>query len=465
MPQPAPFGVLRRLVVPRPGSALAALTDAHDARPRASFATARGWWWAALIVALFFWMSNPLVFVPTYYTDLSVARWWVVIVALISLPWLRMPRIPWPWLLFLGLGLLSRFWTVDVFHTFVTNTVYLQIAAISVVVAANCEPLVVSWAMGVGGVVVVGLSMYAHHLELPGASNTLIGGADFTGIGTNENILAYTLAIALAAMWAAGRQRTRGLQVARLAAMAVNAYGIWLAGSGTGYLTVVALLVTGLVVVEWPRVSTLGHRVLIGIVVGAVVAVSFGLWLIAAVLDKDVLTVSGRVPFWQATISATLDEAPFLGSGWGAVWEHPWDPAAPNDVALAIYTRAGFALPHGHNFFIDVLPELGLVGLAVVLLMIGWCVREVRRCGVHAGTPDPVTGRLILMVLVSLLVSGITEPMFTVPLGWWSLTMVVTLAGQRTPQRTPQRAAPAARRSAPGRRRASRGARVARRRG
>ena len=38
--------------------------------------------------------------------------------------------------------------------------------------------------------------------------------------------------------------------------------------------------------------------------------------------------------------------------------EHPWDLTVPNDVTRDIYERAGFALPHGHNFFVDVLPEL-----------------------------------------------------------------------------------------------------------
>jgi O-antigen ligase len=453
MPQHALAGAARRLTAPRPGTALAALTHWHDARPRASFATARGWWWAALVAALFFWMSNPLVFVPTFYTDVGIARIWVMVVAALSLPWLRLPRVPWPWLLFVGLGLLSRFWTIDEFHTFVTNSVYLQVAAMAVVVAANCEPLVVSWGLGMGGVVVVVLSLHAHHLELPGASNTLIGGADFTGIGTNENILAYTLALALAAMWAAGRQRHRGLQLVRLLTMVVHAYGIYLAGSGTGYLTVIAVLVTALAIVEWPRLGALGHRVLLGVLAGAVVSVAFGLWLVVAVLDKQVSTLSGRVPFWRATIDVSLDEAPFLGSGWGAVWEHPWDPAAPNDVADEIYTRAGFPLSHGHNLFLDVLPELGLVGVAVALLMVAYAVREVRRCGLHEGAPDPVAGRLVLMVLVALLVSGITEPMLTVPLGWWSLTMVVTLARQRAGSRAV---------SAVGGRRARRGARVAR---
>ena len=432
MPQHALTGASRRLAAPRPGSALEALTTWLDARPRASFATARGWWWAALVAALFFWMSNPLVFVPTFYTDVGIARVWVLAVVVLSLPWLRLPRVPWPWLLFVGLGLLSRFWTINEFHTFVSNTVYVQVAAMAVVVAASCSPLVVSWGMGAGGVSVVVLSLYAHHLELPGASNTAIGGADFTGIGTNENILAYTLAVALAAMWAAGRQRHRGAQVLRLVAMAVLAYGIYRAGSGTGFTTVVALLVTGLVVVEWPRLASFGRRRLLRLASAAVVAVAAGVWVIAVVLDKQVSSFSGRVPFWQAIISATLDRAPILGSGWGAVWEHPWDPTPPNDAALDIYERAGYPLVHGHNFFLDVMPELGLAGVAVALLMVAYAVRQVRRCGLHAGAADPVTGRLVLMVLVALLVSGITEPMLTVPLGWWSLTMVVALTVQRT---------------------------------
>jgi hypothetical protein len=37
-----------------------------------------------------------------------------------------------------------------------------------------------------------------------------------------------------------------------------------------------------------------------------------------------------------------------------------------------------------------------------------------------------------VLCLVSLLVSGITEPMLTVPLGWWTLVLVTSLTRQRT---------------------------------
>jgi hypothetical protein len=63
--------------------------------------------------------------------------------------------------------------------------------------------------------------------------------------------------------------------------------------------------------------------------------------------------------------------------------------------------------------------------------MLAYAFREVRRCGLHSGAADPLSGRLILLVVVSLLAAGITEPMLVVPLGWWSFALVVALPRQR----------------------------------
>ncbi|WP_416954726.1 hypothetical protein ACNKF0_21065 [Nocardioides sp. T5] len=62
-------------------------------------------------------------------------------------------------------------------------------------------------------------------------------------------------------------------------------------------------------------------------------------------------------------------------------------------------------------------------------------MREIVRSGLHDGRADPGAGRLTLLVLVALLVSGITEPMLTVPLGWWSLLLVTALSRQRVVRR------------------------------
>ena len=76
------------------------------------------------------------------------------------------------------------------------------------------------------------------------------------------------------------------------------------------------------------------------------------------------------------------------------------------------------------------MPELGLVGLTMAVIMVGYSAFAIRQCGLRTG-PDPTAGRLVLFVTVALMVNGITEPMLTVPLGWWAFALVVVTAGQR----------------------------------
>ncbi len=413
----------------RPRPVLRALARWHDERPRADLTDARGWLMGALVAATFFWMSNPVVFIPSFYLALGQALIWTKVVVVVSLVWLRFPRVPWPWLAFVALAYLSQLWTRDDFHTDVSDIVYLELTTLAVLVAANSAPRVVAWGLGAGGCAVVGLSLYAYAHQVPGSVNVYYGG--IAGVGSNENILSYVLAVSLAAVLAIGLPEGLLARLAWLAMLVVHAYGLLRANAGTGYLTSAALVVTVLVVLAWPRLRARGTRFLLG-GLGAAALTGVGvLLLVTVVLGKELATFSGRVPFWGATIANTLDTAPVLGSGWGAVWEHPWDPTPANEVSLAIYARAGYALPHGHNFFVDVLPELGLVGVLLALVMVAYAIREVHRCGLRAGSPDPLTGRLVLLVLVSLLVSGMTEPMLTVPIGWWTLALVVALPRQR----------------------------------
>lgn len=414
---------------------LTALVTWHDSRPRASFDTARGWWWAALVAATLFWMSNPLVFIPSFYLSLGQALIWTKVVLVISLPWLRLPRVPWPWLAFLGLALLSQAWTIQPFYTDVSITVYIQITVLALVAAANCEPLVIGWGMAIGGASVALLSLFALHQQVPGVEYSTEAGMVFGGIGTNENILSYTLTVSLAAALAVGRPRQRVASAAWTAVLAVLVYGVYRADSGTGFLTALGLVIAVAAMLAWPLARAVRRRVVVAFAAGGAVTLTLSVLAVSAFLDKDVTTFSGRVGFWRAIYDSTLALAPWLGSGWGAVWQHPWDPAANNHVAIDINYRAGYGLPHGHNFFLDVLPELGIVGVATVVLMVVYSVIQIRSCGLHLGGRDPQTGRLVFLVLISLLISGITEPMLTVPLGWWSLALVVGLSRQRVQQR------------------------------
>lgn len=425
---------------PRLVRAASALLEWHDARPRASMGSPRGWVWAALIAAVFFWMSNPLVFVPGFHLALSKAVTWTTVAVIVTLPWLRLPRVPWPWVVFHALCVLSALWTIDPHLTEYTNILYLKITVLAVVIAANCEPLVLGWGLGSGGAVVTALSLYAYREEMWGASD-LLPSEDgelekvLLGVGTNDNIMAYTLTVALAATLAMSVPRRWPARVAWLALLAGNGYGLYRAGSATGYVTTFVIIAAWGLVLSWPALRRQARRHAWAWTGGTVAVLAVGFAVVTAALGKELSTFSGRTPFWRAAIEATLDRSPVLGSGWGAVWTHPWSMVPPNEVAQDIYDRAGYVLSHGHNFFVDVLPELGLLGLALAVAMVAYAVREVVRSGLHDGTADQVAGRLILLVLIALLVSGVTEPMLTVPLGWWSLLLVVALPRQRVVRR------------------------------
>ncbi len=435
----------------RPERIWAAVVGWYDGRERAHLGDARGWFWTAVVAMSFFWMSNPVALIPTFYLSLALAVLWLKVAVVLNLPWLRLPRVPWPWVAFLAVGLLSQLWTIDDFHTDVSNTVYIKITAVAIAAAVHVEPRVVAWGIAAGGFVVVALSVHAFHEQVLGTSYAALEGVIFTGVGTNQNILAYTMAIALAVTLAIGWPTTTVPRVLWLLALASHGYGIYLANSGTGYVCTLIILVVAGTVAAWPRLRS-GQRHLVLAWLGAAgVAFVLVLVFVVLVLGKELSTFSGRAPFWRATIETTLAHSPLWGSGWGAVWEHPWNVAQPpNPVASEIYERAGFALPHGHNLFVDLLPELGLLGIVLSLAMIAYAVRRVRQCGVRAGDPLPLSGRMILLVLVALLTFGVTEPMLTVPLGWWTFVLVVANSRQRTSPRVdrPARRAPRGRRVA-----------------
>lgn len=410
---------------------LAAIAAWHDGRPRASLAHPAGWAWAAVIAATFFWMSNPLVYVYNFRTALDHSLLWTAVVVVLTLPWLRLPRVPWPWIAFLVFAMVSTAWSANVSETHTSTVLYFQITVLAVVVAANCGPEVVAWGLGMGGVVVTALSVHAFNQRVPGSFYAEYERIIIVGVGMSENILSYTVVIALAATLALGAPRRALPCVLWIVMLGVNAYGMVRANSGTGYLTILILLLVGASVLAWPALRRARRRVLTILAVASAALLLAALYVITVALDKDVLTLSGRSPFWRATISVSFDQNPLLGAGWGTVWEHPWNPALANPIADDIYARAGYYLAHGHNFFIDVLPELGLVGVLLAFAMVVRAVRELGRCGLQTGAADPVAGRLLLMVLTALLVSGLTEPMLTVPIGWWALALVVALPRQR----------------------------------
>jgi O-antigen ligase len=215
------------------------------------------------------------------------------------------------------------------------------------------------------------------------------------------------------------------------------------ADSSTGDLTLVALVVTTLLMVAYGPLSrsvldTAGRR--IGALVGTVVAVAAACWVLGAALGQDLLTFSDRTPLWSAAISVA-QERPWGGYGYGAVWQHPWKPPLLNIVIGEIWDRSGDALSHGHNSAVDLVVEVGVVGvLLMVVVMLTAALRAIASVRVGGSARDLVRFRFTVLCLVNLVLFGITEPMATIPLGWWALVLL-TEPLRRT-RRTGRRAKP-----------------------
>ena len=422
---------------------LRALALRNAQLPPAGEGTMRGALWSAFIAVEFYLLSNPLVYVPTFDVALSNALDLALVVVLLQLPWLRAPRIPWTIAAFLFLAALSSTWSISPADTWSAVRLYLWIAAIAWLIAANVTLRVLVHGLAWGGVVVVVLSLYAHFEHFPGADVPMGGSGYMAGVGTNRNILAYTLVPALSAVVAvAPRSRTGWVLWPFL--IGVNGLGIYLAQSGTGYLTAVCVVVCSLVLVAltWmvPRVGRRAVWAMRSLLAAGLIGFLASFDRISSWLGRDSGDLSGRVPLWHAIIDASAD-ARWFGHGWGAVWSHPWQIAAPNDVTDELLAVLQIGYTHGHNSFLDVLPQLGIAGV----LLVAVCYLAVLARGMRGALPvgaDPQHrsyARFLVVMAFSQVAFGLTEPMAVIPLGWFLLVILATTLPQHAKVRGTRR--------------------------
>ena len=94
--------------------------------------------------------------------------------------------------------------------------------------------------------------------------------------------------------------------------------------------------------------------------------------VVLAALGKDA-TLTGRTQIWAA-VMRRIQERPWLGYGYGAVWDDPspWSPLS------WIIKQAGFRPGHSHNSWLQQWLDLGAAGLcAWALYFIETCTRAV----------------------------------------------------------------------------------------
>lgn len=409
------------------GARVGRLRDGLAARTRASPGTLRGALWTLLVAVDFFLLSNPLVFISSFDESLRDAVVLTAAAALVTVLWLRLPAVPWALLAFLGFAALSSAWSTSSGATWHAVGLYALVAAVGVLVAANGTVAVVVDGLTLGGALIVAGSYYALREGLPGAAVPPSTDGFMAGVGTNRNILAYTLVLALAAAVSVAPRSLVGW-VVRVAFVAVIVRNIDLAASSTGYLAAAAVVAVavGIALFDAVRVGWARAVVVAVFLAGAVFALT-QLRRVVGLLGEDAATLSGRVPLWHAVVDVMQQGRLLTGYGWGAVWGHPWSIPPANEVLSRIHAQAGFPAAHGHSSLLDVLPELGLVGVGLGAAVYLWVAFEAVRLRWPSTrrTVDLAASRFLLVGLVGHLALGLTEPLFTIPVGFFVLALMV----------------------------------------
>lgn len=397
--------------------------------------------WTIVIGLDFFWVSNPVVLIP-FDEALHKACIATAIAVVATLPRFRLPRPPWAVLGVLTFGFASALWSTDPGATVHYTATLALVALLATVIVANSDARTIAQGMLLGGVLVLGTSWYAFHEEMARADVPPGGIGFLAGIGGNRNALAYTMVLSLvfAVSFLPRHWWARSIWAAACGAVLV---GIFLSQSATGYLVALIVLTGGAALMvsdrrRPPQKRSTGRRWAMRLVpVLVLVGILLGAEALSRALGRDPSTLSGRVPLWESIWHSTTGIDRWFGSGWGSVWPHAWSPRTTSPAYEEILERTGAVLYHGHSSLFDLLPEVGLVGVAIYALTY---VQAVRRAlllrdlsrGRTAARLD--ASRATLLGVFALIVFGLAEPIATIPLGWFTIVILAT-GLQPTPAR------------------------------
>ncbi|MEM0326366.1 MAG: O-antigen ligase [Desulfurococcaceae archaeon] len=206
------------------------------------------------------------------------------------------------------------------------------------------------------------------------------------GIYVHKNILGRIMVIAMLALILL--QHKRGLRAIVKWLLVTLAIGlVVLSGSATALVIAFMLLVLLPLfrALRW-QVTLVIPLVIILVLAGGAIAT----WLVAnyepllLALGRDA-TLTGRTELWGAMVHAGL-EKPLLGYGFGAFWLGYSSPAG------SVWQAVRWEPLHGHNGYLDLWLELGLIGAVIYLVwLVSIAGRAIHylRCNFHAAALWP----------------------------------------------------------------------------
>jgi O-antigen ligase len=252
-----------------------------------------------------------------------------------------------------------------------------------------------AWALGIAAVL---STLFALTMPTLGIWVDTSGEA-WRGIYSHRNVLGRIMvlnAIACLLIVASGKFRWMAL-----IGLVLSICLLILSNSKTAFLVLLAflLLLPLFEALRWRYNLTVPILAAATLLVGSTaIWLSARIELVLSFLERDV-TLSGRTWLWPLVLDM-IQRRPWLGYGYNAFWRG-WE----GDSA-ALFLRLGYELPHAHNAILDLLLDLGVVGVLVFALgYVFACFRAVKLVRLS----QTAAGLWPLVFLTFMLVYNVTE--------------------------------------------------------
>ncbi|MBF0722784.1 O-antigen ligase family protein [Sanguibacter inulinus] len=364
----------------------------------------------------FFLLSHPRELFPSLTESLWRLAALSLVVVVLDLRRVKFPAVPWTVAAFLGICLASALWSVEPSDTLRAVRLYCLIAVFACLAVANSTVQTLVRGIVWGALLVAGATFWTLWLQETGAQvpNAATPVAGFHG---NRNVISYTLVLGICALLCF---QARGLfaRVRWTMAFASMVFLLLTTRSGTGIVAAVVLPVAAVMLTAARRWDPFGSKwakmAAYAVVVASAAAALATLSSVAALLGRR-SDLSGRGPLWDAIVEV-WSQSPWGGYGFGAVWSYSWFSASPSAVKAQIDQLSGQRLAHGHSILFDLLPQLGVLGVVAVVAIFALSGRWIFT---PVDDTEYSAARWGLLGVLGVALSGFTEPMLAVPVGWF----------------------------------------------
>lgn len=177
------------------------------------------------------------------------------------------------------------------------------------------------------------------------------------------------------------------LRIRNFLAIGILVWLLLLTGSRSSFIAL-------MLVIAFYALSRPGKLVKISfLLAGFLIAVFTGYKVFVKMGDTaEVMSMTGRIPFWSDLLHYNFPKAPLLGYGYMRI-----------DYSDKFESLNAYAGAMTHNTFLQVLLGLGLTGLLIVLVQMGLFFFAIIQ------NKDVVLRRFILLVFIPLLINSLTE--------------------------------------------------------